>query len=57
MKGPKHLHLPIGEEIINFNKIFNKLLKDFDGLIIMEIQNLDNKIVMSKNKIERLIKK
>lgn len=57
MKGPKHLHLPIGEGIINFDKIFNKLLKDFDGLIIMEIQNLDNKIVMSKNKIERLIKK
>lgn len=53
--GRKHLHLPIGDGIIDFNKIFNEILPDFDGLIILEIKNLDSNIINSKTKIEKYL--
>ena len=51
MIGPKHLHLPIGDGIIDFNLIFNDILKDFDGIIVLEINNTDKNMIESRNKL------
>ena len=51
MVGKKHLHLPIGRGVIDFNIIFKDILKDFDGIIILEIKNTDAAIIDSKNKL------
>lgn len=56
MVGKKHLHLPIGKGSINFNIIFNDILKGFDGIIIMEIKNTDAAIIDSKNKLINYLK-
>ena len=52
MCGKKHVHLPIGHGIIDFNIVFNDILKDFDGIIILEIKNTDENIVESKKMIQ-----
>ena len=54
--GKKHLHLPIGEGIIDFNIIFNDILKDFNGIIILEIKNTDYYIIESKKLLLKYIK-
>ena len=51
MVGPKHLHLPIGDGIVDFELLFNDILKDFDGIIVIEINNTDKKMIDSKNKL------
>lgn len=53
--GKKHLHLPIGKGIINFEKIFNDILPNYDDLIILEIKNTDYNILQSKDKIKNII--
>ncbi|MTI65852.1 MAG: sugar phosphate isomerase/epimerase [Firmicutes bacterium] len=46
-----HEHLPIGSGEVNFKYIFSEILYDFNGTIILEI-NQDNKsIIDSKDKI------
>lgn len=56
MIGPKHLHLPIGDGIVDFDLIFNDILRDFDGIIVLEINNTDKKMIESKNKIIEILK-
>ena len=56
MVGKKHLHLPIGHGIVDFNLIFQDILKDFDGIIIMEICNTDENIIASKNQLIEYLK-
>lgn len=51
----KHLHIPIGDGIIDFKKVF-KILKGFDGIIILEIKSLDYKIIDSRNRIVEYLK-
>ena len=46
--------MPIGKGIIDFNIVFNDILKDFDGLIIMEIKNTDENILDSKRKLSNV---
>lgn len=50
-----HEHLPIGEGEIDFHKVFNELLKDFNGGIIFEVYQSDEAIVSSKKLIENII--
>ena len=57
MIGPKHLHIPIGTGIIDFEKIFNEIIPQYDDLIILEIKNLDKSIIESKAKILEIIYK
>lgn len=57
MIGPKHLHIPIGTGIIDFEKIFNEIIPEYDDLIILEIKNLDKSIIESKAKILEIIDK
>ena len=54
--GKKHLHLPIGKGIINFNKIFKEIIPNYNDLIILEIKNTDKNILESKEKIEEILK-
>ena len=56
MIGPKHLHLPVGDGIVDFDLIFNDILKDFDGIIVLEINNTDKKMIESKNKLIEILK-
>lgn len=55
--GNKHLHLPIGMGIIDFNKIFNEIIPDYDDLIILEIKNTDKNIIESRDKIKNMLEK
>ena len=55
--GNKHLHLPIGMGIIDFNKIFNEIIPDYNDLIILEIKNTDKNIIESRDKIKNILKK
>lgn len=57
MVGSKHTHLPIGNGIIDFKKIFQEILLNYDGLIILEIKNLDSSIIDSKNKLIQYLNK
>jgi len=52
-----HEHLPIGHGELDFKYIFNNILKDFDGRIILEIVNTDLDIVNSKNIISNIVNK
>lgn len=54
--GIDHEHLPIGKGDINFEIIFNRLFKKFEGKIIFEIQKEDKDIINSRRKIESIIK-
>ena len=54
--GPKHLHLPIDNGIVDFKKIFSEILPNYNDLIILEIKNTDKNILNSKEKIEKILK-
>lgn len=56
MRGSKHLHLPIGDGIIDFDLVFGDILKDFQGLLILEINNTDKNMIESKKKIINILK-
>jgi sugar phosphate isomerase/epimerase len=53
----KHEHLPIGDGDINFKRIFDELLGDFNGKIIFEIVKEDSDIVKARKKIELMLKR
>ena len=53
--GRKHLHLPIGNGIIDFKKIFKDIIPNYSDLIILEIKNTDKAINMSKDIIKQII--
>ncbi len=55
--GNKHLHLPIGKGIINFDKIFNEIIPNYNDLIILEIKNTDQNILKSRDILKDIIKK
>jgi len=55
--GKKHLHLPIESGIIDFNKIFKEIIKDYNDLIILEIKNTDQNILKSKEIIKNILTK
>lgn len=55
--GRKHLHIPIGTGIINFEKIFNEIIPNYQDLIILEIKNTDKHIIESRDKIKNIIEK
>lgn len=50
-----HEHLAIGHGEIDFELIFNKYLKDYNGKIIFEVIADDEEIVKSKNIIKGII--
>lgn len=50
-----HEHIPIGEGEINYDYIFNEILKEFKGKIVLEIDQSDEVIVKSRDKIRRII--
>lgn len=53
--GNKHLHLPIGKGIIDFNKIFKEIIPNYNDLIILEIKNTDKNILDSREKLEKIL--
>lgn len=53
--GKKHLHLPIGKGIIDFNKIFTEILPNYNDLIILEIKNTDKNILESREKLKNIL--
>lgn len=52
-----HEHLPIGEGEVDFNHVFNDIMPDFDGRIILEIVQSSREIVESRDKIWSIISK
>lgn len=50
-----HEHLPIGHGEIDFEYIFNNILNNYEGKIILEITNSDLDIVNSKKIIQNII--
>ncbi|WP_373600205.1 TIM barrel protein [Paraclostridium bifermentans] len=52
-----HEHLPIGYGDIDFEYIFENVLSNYKGKIILEIVNEDKDIIRSKEIIEKIIKK
>lgn len=55
--GNRHLHIPIGKGIIDFEKIFNEIIPNYDDLIILEIKNTDKNILESRDKIKNILNK
>ena len=55
--GKKHLHIPIGRGIIDFNRIFNEIIPNYNDLVILEIKNTDKNIIDSRDKIRDIIVK
>mgnify|MGYP003305262026 CR=1 FL=1 len=53
--GKKHLHLPIGKGIIDFDKVFNEIIPDYNDLIILEIKNTDKNILDSREKLKNIL--
>lgn len=51
-----HEHLPIGNGEINFKYIFDKVLCNYDGKIILEIAKENSDIIKSKDIIMSLLK-
>jgi sugar phosphate isomerase/epimerase len=51
-----HEHLPIGYGEINFKYIFDKVLCNYDGKIILEIVKENSDIIKSKDIIVSLLK-
>jgi sugar phosphate isomerase/epimerase len=52
-----HEHLPIGEGELDFDLIFKSYLKGYDGKIIFEVVDTDEKIIKSKNIIETILER
>jgi len=44
-----HEHLPIGEGEIDWKYVFNKILSNYSGKIIFEVNQSDDQIVKSKD--------
>ncbi len=53
--GKKHLHLPIGKGIIDFNKIFTEIIPNYSDLIILEIKNTDKNILESREALKKIL--
>ncbi|MGG5461123.1 TIM barrel protein [Clostridium sp. B9] len=51
-----HEHLPIGQGEIDFELIFNSILPNYNGKVILEIVNSNQDIINSKNIINSLNK-
>jgi len=51
----KHEHLPIGEGELDFELIFQKYLKGYQGKIIFEVVDEDEKIINSKDIIQKIL--
>lgn len=49
-----HEHLPIGDGELDFNYIFNTLLKDYKGNIILEIVKDKRSLIESKKKLKEI---
>jgi len=52
-----HEHLPIGNGNIDFSIIFNKILSEFDGRIILEITQSNEDLISSKQILSSIIEK
>lgn len=50
----EHEHLPIGQGELDFELIFGKYLKGYDGKIIFEVVGTDEEIIKSKNAIQNI---
>ncbi|MGL5352597.1 MAG: TIM barrel protein, partial [Clostridium sp.] len=50
----EHEHLKIGQGELDFELIFKKYLKGYDGKIIFEVVDIDEEIINSKNIIENI---
>ncbi len=53
----EHEHLPVGQGELDFELIFQKYLKGYDGKIIFEVVGSDNEIINSKEIIQKIFKK
>lgn len=51
-----HEHLPIGQGELDFELIFQKYLKGYNGKIIFEVVGIDKEIISSKNRILKILK-
>lgn len=51
-----HEHLPIGQGELDYNHIFNNIIKDFDGKIVVEVVDSDKDIVDAMEYINTIIK-
>lgn len=51
-----HEHLPIGQGELDYNNIFNNIVKDFDGKIIVEVVDSDKDIIDAMEYINTIIK-
>lgn len=50
-----HEHLPIGDGDIDYKYIFKEILNDFQGKIVLEIDQSDEAILTSRDKIKQII--
>lgn len=50
-----HEHLPIGKGDLNFDRIFKDILVDFEGKIILEIDQNDTAIIESTRRIKEML--
>ena len=50
-----HEHLPIGHGDIDFNYIFNNILREFNGKIILEVIQSDEAVITSRDKIRSIL--
>ena len=55
--GNRHLHIPIGKGMIDFKKIFNEIIPNYNDLIILEIKNTDKYILESRDIIKNILYK
>ncbi|QAA33600.1 sugar phosphate isomerase/epimerase family protein [Clostridium manihotivorum] len=51
-----HEHLPLGQGEIDFKYIFDEILYNYDGKIILEITKEDEDIIRSKEIVEELLR-
>lgn len=51
-----HEHLPLGHGEIDFEYIFDKILNNFDGIIIFEVTQQNKDIIKSKEIVESFLK-
>jgi sugar phosphate isomerase/epimerase len=52
-----HEHLPVGQGDIVFEYVFNNVLRDFTGKIILEVIQSDAEMISSRDKINSILSK
>ena len=50
-----HEHLPIGQGDIDYERIFDNELREFQGKIILEVIQSDEAVISSRDKIRTIL--